>query len=170
MTNEQKLPAGVTQAGCRSDESFRGSELLTREIWVPQPLSEVFPFFAEAQNLEKLTPSWLKFSILSPLPVEMKVGALIDYRIKLYGVPMRWRTLISAWEPPFRFVDEQLRGPYSVWWHEHTFVERDGGTVVSDRVRYRAPFGLLAHPLMVRRQLQRIFDFRTEAIRARFAR
>lgn len=141
---------------------------LDRELWVPRPLSSVFPFFADAKNLEQLTPDWLRFQILSPLPIEMRAGALIDYRIRLYKIPMRWRTLISAWEPPHRFVDEQLRGPYSLWWHEHTFVEKDGGTLLSDHVRYRAPLGFIAHPLMVNRQLQRIFDYRTEVIRRLF--
>jgi hypothetical protein len=128
----------------------------------------VFPFFSEAKNLEQLTPDWLSFQILSPLPIEMRVGALIDYRIRLYKVPMRWRTLISAWEPPYRFVDEQLRGPYSTWWHEHTFVEKDGGTLLADHVRYQAPLGFFSHPLMVNRQLQRIFDYRTDVIRRLF--
>ena len=141
---------------------------LVRELWVPRPLSEVFPFFSEAKNLEQLTPDWLNFQILSPLPIEMRVGALIDYRIRLYKVPMRWRTLISAWEPPHRFVDEQLRGPYSIWWHEHTFVEKDGGTLLADRVRYQAPLGFLSHPLIVNRQLQRIFEYRTDVIRRLF--
>lgn len=141
---------------------------LDRSLWVPRPLSSVFPFFADAKNLEQLTPDWLRFQILSPLPIEMRVGALIDYRIRLYKIPMRWRTLISAWEPPYRFVDEQIRGPYSLWWHEHTFVEQDGGTLLEDHVRYRAPLGFIAHPLMVNRQLQRIFDYRTEVIRRLF--
>lgn len=118
--------------------------------------------------MEQLTPDWLRFQILSPLLIEMRVGALIDYRIRLYKIPMRWRTLISAWEPPYRFVDEQIRGPYSLWWHEHTFVEQDGGTLLEDHVRYRAPLGFIAHPLMVNRQLQRIFDYRTEVIRRLF--
>ncbi|MBL8634176.1 MAG: SRPBCC family protein [Myxococcales bacterium] len=141
---------------------------LDRSLWVPRPLSSVFPFFADAKNLEQLTPDWLRFQILSPLLIEMRVGALIDYRIRLYKIPMRWRTLISAWEPPYRFVDEQIRGPYSLWWHEHTFVEQDGGTLLEDHVRYRAPLGFIAHPLMVNRQLQRIFDYRTEVIRRLF--
>lgn len=141
---------------------------LDRSLWVPHPLSSVFPFFADAKNLEQLTPDWLRFQILSPLPIEMRVGALIDYRIRLYKIPMRWRTLISAWEPPHRFVDEQIRGPYSLWRHEHTFVEKDGGTLLEDHVHYRAPLGFIAHPLMVNRQLQRIFDYRTEVIRRLF--
>lgn len=170
MPESKQNPSNSVPVGALREEMRRQSETLIRELWVPQPISRVFPFFAEAQNLEKLTPHWLRFSILSPLPIEMKVGTLIDYRISLYGIPMCWRTLISAWEPPYRFVDEQLSGPYAVWWHQHTFSERDGGTVISDRVCYRAPLGFLAHPLLVRRLLRRIFDFRTEAIRAQFAR
>jgi ligand-binding SRPBCC domain-containing protein len=150
-------------------DQLEGTQRLERELFVPSPLSEVFPFFADAHNLERLTPTWLSFKILTPPPIQMGVGTLIDYRIKLYGVPMRWRTLISAWEPPHRFVDEQLRGPYSVWWHEHLFEERDGGTLLRDRVRYRAPFGFIAHPLFVRAELDKIFSFRHEVIRRSFA-
>lgn len=150
------------------EKQLLAAECLDRSIWVPQQLSQVFPFFAEAKNLEQLTPDWLRFEILSDLPIEMQRGTLIDYRIRLYGIPMRWRTLISSWEPPFRFVDEQILGPYSQWWHEHTFEERDGGTLLRDHVRYRAPLGVLSHPLMVRRQLRRIFDYRTEVIQRLF--
>lgn len=145
------------------------SEVLQRRLWVPRPLSEVFEFFAEAQNLQKLTPSFLDFRIVTPQPIAMAVGTLIDYRISLRGIPMGWRTRISAWQPPHRFADEQLRGPYSVWWHEHHFVEHDGGTSILDRVHFRAPFSFLAHPLMVRRELAKIFDYRTGVIAARFA-
>lgn len=150
-------------------ESLEGTLLLERELFVPRPLSEVFAFFADAQNLERLTPSWLRFEILTPAPIQMRAGTLIDYRIRLYGIPMTWRTLISVWEPPYRFVDEQLRGPYSIWWHEHLFEERSGGTLIRDRVRYRAPFGVLSHPLFVMRQLDKIFSFRHEVIAKIFA-
>ena len=160
-------PLPSAERGLRGDRLI-GTDKLDRELWVPQPLSQVFPFFAAAENLERLTPSWLRFEILSPLPIEMQAGVLIDYCIRLYGVPMRWRTLIHTWEPPFRFVDEQLSGPYAVWWHEHTFAEHKGGTMIRDHVRYRAPLSFLSHPLMVRRQLRRIFDFRTETIRRHF--
>ena len=100
MPESKQNPSNSVPVGALRKEMRRQSETLIRELWVPQPISRVFPFFAEAQNLEKLTPHWLRFSILSPLPIEMKVGTLIDYRISLYGIPMRWRTLISAWEPP----------------------------------------------------------------------
>ena len=98
----------------------------------------------------------------------MRVGALIDYKLRIRGVPIRWRTKISAWEPPMRFVDEQIRGPYRLWVHEHTFEERDGGTIVRDHVRYAVPFDFLAHPLLVRRDVERIFAYRAERLRELF--
>lgn len=150
------------------EEKLARCERLDRSLWVPRPLSEVFPFFASAANLEALTPPWLRFEIVTPLPIAMREGALIDYRIKLYGVPMRWRTLISAWEPPHRFVDEQIKGPYAVWHHEHTFTERDGGTLLEDHVHFRSPLGFLTHPLFIRRQLAQIFDFRHQIIAEKF--
>jgi len=96
----------------------------------------VFPFFAEARNLETLTPPWLKFEVLTPAPIVMRPGTLIDYRIRVHGLPIRWRTEITAWDPPHRFVDVQLHGPYTLWHHTHTFEERDGGTLCLDHVRY----------------------------------
>lgn len=141
---------------------------ITRELWLPRPRAEVFAFFADAANLEAITPEWLHFHILTPPPIEMREGALIDYRLRVRGLPMRWRTLISAWEPPVRFVDEQLRGPYRTWVHEHTFEERDGGTLVCDRVRYAAPFDWLVHRWLVRPDVERIFDYRTRVLRERF--
>ena len=101
---------------------------LTNELWLPHQPQDVFPFFADAFNLERLTPPSLGFRVLTPPPIEMKVGTLIDYRVRLRGVPMRWQSEITAWEPPHRFVDEQRRGPYRLWIHEHTFTSQDGGT------------------------------------------
>ena len=129
---------------------------------------DVFPFFADARNLERITPGWLGFRVLTP-GVEMRAGALIEYRLRLHGVPLRWRTRIEVWEPPHRFVDRQLSGPYRLWHHTHTF-EPDGagGTVMRDVVRYAlplGPLGALAHRLFVRRDLARIFDFRHAAVR-----
>lgn len=147
----------------------RGAEVLLRNQFVPRPLAEVFPFFAQAANLQQLTPSFLDFRILTPLPIQMTVGTLIDYRIRLHGIPMRWRTRISAWQPPYRFADEQLSGPYSVWWHEHLFAEQDGGTLITDRVVYKSPLSFIAHPLIVRRELSRIFTYRRQVIGQRFA-
>ena len=128
--------------------------------WIPRRRDEVFLFFSDARNLESLTPPLLRFEILSRGPLEMRAGLLIDYRLRLRGWPMRWQTEITAWEPPHRFVDEQRRGPYRAWIHEHRFEERDGGTLVMDRVRYRVPGGAVVDRLLVRRDLRRIFLFR----------
>lgn len=147
---------------------MREYELRT-EVRVPGRLEEVFSFFADAGNLEKLTPPWLKFEIITPRPIDMHAGALIDYRIWLRIVPMRWRTRITAWEPPFRFVDEQLRGPYRRWIHEHTFQQIGDEVAVRDHVRYAVPGGPLleraVHALAVKRDLDRIFAYRVEAMR-----
>lgn len=131
---------------------------------VPRPLPEVFAFFADAGNLQELTPPWLRFEILTPRPVEMRPGALIDYRIHLRFIPMRWCTRITVWEPPHRFVDEQLKGPYRMWLHEHTFEEDGDGTIVGDYVRYSVPFGALANWLFVRRDVERIFAYREKRL------
>jgi ligand-binding SRPBCC domain-containing protein len=132
------------------------------ELFLPLPREQVFAFFADARNLEAITPPWLAFRITTPGPIVMEPGALIDYRLRLRGVPIGWRTRISAWEPPHRFVDEQLRGPYSLWQHEHTFEDVDGGTLVSDRVTYSHFGGRLINGLLVRPDLERIFAYRKQ--------
>lgn len=140
---------------------------LQRRQFIPRPLSEVFPFFADAANLEIITPPWLHFRILTPHPIVMEPGTLIDYRIVLSGVPLKWRTRIETFEPPYRFTDVQLRGPYRLWRHTHEFHEHEGGTLMLDRVDYQlplGPLGSLAHRLFVQRQLRQIFDFRYETI------
>lgn len=140
---------------------------LMREQFVPAPREEVFGFFSRPENLARLTPRELGFEIMTPGPLAMKAGALIDYTIRLFGVRVRWTTLITSYEPPGKFVDEQLRGPYSFWHHTHLFREADGGTMITDEVRYAMPFGplgSLAHALFVRRNLRRIFTFREDAI------
>ncbi len=140
------------------------------ELTLHKPLAEVFDFFARAANLERLTPDWLRFEILTPGPIEMKVGAQIDYRIKWRGIPMRWRTEIEAWDPPRRFVDRQLRGPYRLWRHEHLFETRGYGTAVIDQVEY-APFGgAIANRLAVARDVRRIFRYRHQALQHIFDR
>lgn len=145
----------------------QGNHVLETETFLPLPREEVFPFFAAAENLERITPRELGFRIITPGPVVVREGRLIDYRLRLFGVPFRWRTRITVWDPPHRFVDEQLSGPYHTWLHGHEFTEVDGGTLMRDQVRYRLPLhplGSLALPL-VRAQITRIFRFRSGAIR-----
>ena len=134
---------------------------------VRRPLSDVFGFFADPSNLQLLTPPLLNFRILSPVPIEMREGALIDYRISIRGIPMRWRTRIEDYDPMRSFVDIQLRGPYRSWRHTHSFEARPEGTEVRDHIEYSLPFGPLgaaAHALFVRRDLETIFAYRREAI------
>lgn len=146
---------------------------LHSQVRVPGRLEEVFPFFADAGNLELLTPPWLNFNIVTPRPITMRPGAIIDYRISLHGLPMRWRSEITAWQPPYRFVDEQRRGPYRLWIHEHTFRQDGPEVVVADHVRYAVPGGpileQLVHAAFVRRSLRRIFDFRVHAMKQHLA-
>jgi ligand-binding SRPBCC domain-containing protein len=141
--------------------------LLERRQFIPRPLSAVFSFFSDAGNLEAITPPWLEFKILTPRPIRMQAGTLIDYRLKLAGLPFHWQTRIESFEPGRRFVDSQVRGPYRRWWHEHEFVERDGGTEMLDRVEYEMPLGPLGnivHAMLTRRQLRTIFDYRRDRI------
>lgn len=142
-----------------------GEFLLTAQMTLPRPREAVFTFFADAMNLETLTPPWLQFEILTPQPISMRAGTLIDYRLRLRGFPVKWRTRITAWEPPARFVDEQLQGPYRLWVHEHTFADVPDGTLVNDRVRYRVPGGRLVNRLLVQRELNAIFSFRQARLR-----
>jgi ligand-binding SRPBCC domain-containing protein len=139
------------------------------ELWLPRPRAEVFPFFADAANLERLTPAFLRFRIVTPLPIEMRAGTLIDYRLRVHGLPISWRTRIEQWRPPERFVDVQLRGPYRLWHHTHEFEERDGGTLCRDRVRYAVLGGRLLERLFVRPDVERIFAFRTRRLLELFA-
>lgn len=146
---------------------------LTREQVLPCPRPEVFAFFADARNLERITPDFLRFRIATPTPIDLRAETLIDYRLSLFGLPFGWRTRIDLFEPPFAFVDRQLHGPYRTWIHRHDFEEVDGGraTRMRDRVDYEVPLGPLgdvAHALFVRRTLDRIFDHRARTIAARF--
>ena len=139
---------------------------LTREQFLGRPPGEVFPFFADAHNLEAITPPLLGFRVISEGPIEMRPGALIQYRLRLRGLSLDWLTRIDEWEPGVRFVDSQLLGPYRLWHHTHSFESRAGGTLMRDTVRYALPLwplGELAAPL-VRRELAAIFDFRRDSV------
>jgi ligand-binding SRPBCC domain-containing protein len=142
---------------------------LTATQWLARPIAEVFPFFADADNLDVITPPWLQFEILTTRPIAMQVGARIDYRLRLHGLPLCWQSEITAWQPPNRFVDEQHRGPYRAWIHEHTFEERGGGTLVCDRIQYRVFGGQLVERLFVRRDLEKIFAHRHRRLGELFA-
>lgn len=131
---------------------------------LPRPLETVFPFFADASNLEKITPKWLRFEILTPLPIEMRTGTLIEYRLRIHGIPMRWLSEITVWDPPFRFVDEQRRGPYKKWVHEHIFVKSGNGSKICDFVKYDLPGGWLTNFLFVRYDVRRIFMYRKKKL------
>ncbi len=139
------------------------------ELWLPVPRAKVFPFFSDARNLETITPPWLNFQILTPGEIPMRVGALIDYQIRIHGWPVCWRTEITGWNPPFSFCDEQRRGPYRLWRHTHTFVEKTGGTLCRDRVEYVVPGGRLINWLFVRHDVEKIFTYRTDALKKHFA-
>ncbi len=146
--------------------------VLERSQRIERPLDEVFPFYADAGNLQRITPPWLGFEVTTPQPIEMRLGALIDYKLRLHGIPVRWRTRIESWDPPHRFVDAQLSGPYALWHHTHTF-RPDGkrATILGDRVRYAIPFGPLgevARELFVAHDLERIFDYRRDAVAEAF--
>lgn len=147
---------------------------LHREQRLDGSPAEVFGFFADARNLEAITPPLLRFRVITPGEIEMGVGTYIQYRLKLHGVPVLWNTLIQAWEPPHRFVDVQVRGPYRMWHHTHTFAPSDdGGTLMTDTVRYAVgfePFGELVHRALVRRDVEAIFAFRAEQVPALLAR
>ena len=148
--------------------------VLKSEQRLPGTPAEVFPFFADARNLEAITPSWLSFRVTTPLPVEMRAGALIEYRLRLHGIPIAWLTRIEDWLPGVRFVDQQLAGPYRLWHHTHEFEpDGQGGTVMRDTVRYALPFWPLsevAHALLVRRDLAEIFEFRRAEVARRLTR
>jgi ligand-binding SRPBCC domain-containing protein len=137
--------------------------------WFPQPPERLFPFFADAANLEQLTPPWLHFRIVSP-PVEMREGARIGYKLRVHGIPMSWRSEISAWEPPFRFVDTQINGPYRAWIHEHVFEHRDSGTFMRDHVQYSVTGGSLVRKFLVAPDLAKIFDYRRDRLASIFGR
>jgi len=153
----------IEPAVTRDGDAWR----LEMRQWLPRPVEQVFPFFSDAYNLEKLTPGLLRFEVLTPRPIEMKSGALIDYKLRVRGVPIRWRTRILAWDPPRGFVDTQLRGPYALWEHTHRFEPADNGTLCTDVVRYRPKGWVLApvvNRLMVERDVKAIFAYRARKL------
>jgi ligand-binding SRPBCC domain-containing protein len=137
------------------------TSIFETEQWFPLRPEEVFTFFSDALNLELITPPWLRFKVLTVSPIEMREGTVIDYRLRLRGIPLRWQSQITAWEPPHRFVDQQRQGPYRLWIHEHTFVESNGGTLARDRVEYAVPGGMLVQKFFVEPELKRIFAYRS---------
>ena len=158
----QKAPTMLTFGQTRDHFTLSARQRLSSR------LEDVFPFFADAHNLEALTPPFLSFSIRSPGPIDMREGTLIEYRIKLHGIPIGWRTRIDVWEPPLRFVDRQLRGPYRLWRHEHRFEAQGDSTLVLDEVAYRVLGGAPVNALLVRPDLRRIFTYRRTQLAARF--
>jgi len=140
--------------------------------FIPYALEEVFDFFSKAENLNEITPPNLSFTILTPLPIHLKKGALIDYRIKLFGIPMKWKTEICNWNPPYEFTDKQLSGPYTTWIHTHRFEEKDGGVLMTDTIQYQSKGYFLApilHWLFVDAQVKKIFDYREAKLLSLFS-
>lgn len=152
-----------------SRNPVRKSYTLRCEQFVEAPRDKVFAFFSDACELERLTPPWLKFSVLTPAPIDLHPGRLIDYKLRVHGIPLRWQSRIETWEPPHRFSDFQVRGPYRLWNHLHTFEEVDDGTLCLDEVEYAFWGGKLVHNLFVRRDLERIFAYRSRVLREVFA-
>jgi len=137
-------------------------------LTLPCDRARLFDFFSDAMNLEKITPPWLKFNVITPGPLQIEKGTIIDYKLRVRSVPIRWRSQISVWEPPFRFVDEQLRGPYRVWIHEHKFTEVDGGTLCEDHVQYAPIGGAIINRLLVAKDVRTIFEYRSAVLQQLF--
>lgn len=139
-------------------------------LWLPRPRIEVFDFFSNASNLEEITPPWVQSQVVAPTPIRIQQGTEIDYRLKIRGLPVRWRSRITVWDPPRRFVDEQVRGPYRNWMHEHRFSEGSGGTLCEDSVTYAPPGGALINKLFVERDVRQIFGCRSDRLQVLFRR
>jgi ligand-binding SRPBCC domain-containing protein len=148
------------EKGSRERRGYR----LTTQLLVAESREDIFSFFSDAFQLETITPPWLKFAVTTPRPIEMSEGTLIDYKLRLRGIPIRWRSKISQWRPPLNFVDEQVTGPYLFWHHLHTFHEVEDGTLVQDIVQYGVPLGFIMHPVFVQHELKRIFEYRRERL------
>lgn len=161
--------AGETRESVRIvDSPVAGDFRLEASVFLPRSRDEVFEFFSDAVKLQILTPKWLHFSVLTSPPIHMQPEALINYRLRVRGIPIFWQSRISKWEPPLCFVDEQTRGPYRKWHHEHTFEEADGGTLCRDTVDYSVYGGALVNALFVRPDLLKIFAFRQGMLRELF--
>jgi ligand-binding SRPBCC domain-containing protein len=140
---------------------------LVRTQLVHRPIAEVFPFFADPRNLDAITPPWMRFTMVTPQPIEMREGTRLEYRLRIHGVPLRWVSRIDSWQPGRGFVDRQVRGPYRLWEHRHELEAHPQGTLSRDVVRYALPFGALgavAHRVAVRRDIERIFEYRRTAL------
>jgi len=155
--------------GCRERKGHLtavANHRLIRQQWIPRPLEETFAFFAKPENLQEITPPFLQFRIARAEP-ELHAGSLIDYRLRIHGFPVRWTSEIAVWEPPHRFIDTQVRGPYALWQHQHGFAALGDGTLISDEVHYALPLGFLgeiARVLMVRRDVEQIFEYRRKKL------
>jgi ligand-binding SRPBCC domain-containing protein len=142
---------------------------LKTELWLPRPRAEVFQFFADPVNLERLTPGWLRFEVITETPRVITEGVRLNYRLRIHGVPIKWQSEITAWNPPQRFIDEQTKGPYKLWVHEHTFMDHEGGTLVCDNVRYSVFCGPLVKTFLVGPDLDRIFKYRHKVLQTLFS-
>jgi ligand-binding SRPBCC domain-containing protein len=142
---------------------------LKSDLWLPQPRAQIFQFFADPINLERLTPGWLRFEITSKTPQAITEGARLDYRLRIRGVPVKWQSEITAWNPPHRFVDRQTKGPYQFWEHEHTFLQQEGGTLVCDNVQYSVFGGAIVNRFLVAPDLDQIFKYRHAILKTIFS-
>ncbi|WP_437228054.1 SRPBCC family protein [Planctomicrobium sp. SH661] len=170
-TARQRQLLPTISAACTMIEIRRHQHewILTTEQILPTSLPAAFDFFSHAGNLEAITPAWLNFRILTPEPIHMRQGTLIEYRIRLHGIPIHWRTEITSWNPPYSFVDTQLSGPYRKWIHTHTFDPHPDGVLARDHVVYDVWGGRAVNFLVVQRDLRKIFEFREQQLRAHFS-
>jgi len=160
--------SGVRRSVYEPERIRMKTHVLERELWLPRPVGDVFPFFADARNLEVLTPPWLSFKVVTLGAITMAPGTIIDYKLRVHGFPVGWQSEITVWEPPHRFVDEQRRGPYRLWVHEHGFEEENGGTLARDVVEYAAPGGGLVNRLFVAGDVKKIFEYRAQKLKELF--
>ncbi len=154
---------------CEPTITRSGSEFtLVCRARVPRPIGDVFPFFSDPRNLEQITPELLQFKIVGEPPAQIEEGSVIEYKLRVRGLPLRWRSVISTWDPPHRFVDTQLKGPYRQWIHEHRFIDEGESTMMQDTIRYKVLGGRLINHLFVRKDVMKIFGYRTEFLRSHF--